>query len=98
MLPKIGKLGDWSEYKRLKLDPINKHFEYLDQYPYSQLRENYNFTFKITTSWEEWSKCDACGHQKGIRRKIGKCHLRPVPHNHTELVIPFYKLLTTSRY
>lgn len=83
-MPKVGKLSEWEEYKRLRLNPININFEKSDVSPYLQLKMQFNITFNVITLWEDWGKCEICGRRNGIRRKIGKCRLRPILFNHNQ--------------
>lgn len=31
----------------------------------------------MTTVWDNWSECKEIDHQKGVRKRLGRCRLQP---------------------
>lgn len=73
---RTGTLNQWLDYKRTYIDPINKRFKVSEDEPLKSLKLNFSLNFKIITVWENWGECTEIDHQKGIRRKLGRCRLR----------------------
>ncbi|KAJ8727090.1 hypothetical protein PYW08_015487 [Mythimna loreyi] len=75
--PKVGTFIQWQEYNRNYLYTINKKFIISEEEPFKSLRKNLNKTLKLTTIWENWGECKAVDRQKGVRKRIGRCHIQP---------------------
>ncbi|KAJ8725124.1 hypothetical protein PYW07_016082 [Mythimna separata] len=86
--PKVGTFNQWQEYNRNYLDTINKKFIISEEEPFKSLRRDLNKTLKLTTIWENWGECKEIGRQKGVRKRLGRCHLQPSVVNSTLEIKP----------
>ncbi|XP_035432103.2 uncharacterized protein LOC118263935, partial [Spodoptera frugiperda] len=75
--PKVGTLAQWHEYRKSYLYPVNKILKECKEEPLRSIRNVYNKTFKLTTVWDNWSECKEIDHQKGVRKRLGRCRLQP---------------------
>nr|XP_049697155.1 uncharacterized protein LOC110371767 [Helicoverpa armigera] len=80
--PKLGTFGQWAEYKRNYFDPLNKQLETSEEALFQSLRDS-NTTFKLITIWDNWGDCKEFDHQKGVRKRLGRCRLQPIAINTT---------------
>lgn len=77
--PKVGTYNQWREYRRMYMDPVNKKFKVSQEEPFKSFRKKYNTTLKVYTVWDNWGECEAIdAHQKGKRKRLGKCRICPV--------------------
>ncbi|XP_075972103.1 uncharacterized protein LOC142973955 isoform X2 [Anticarsia gemmatalis] len=84
-------------YEKKKEDII---FTYVldDEEPYNRFKKTYNIILNVYTVWENWSDCrEIDGHQKGIRKKLGRCRIGSVTsvseitkHNSSNTVISYF--------
>ncbi|KAF9407507.1 hypothetical protein HW555_012497, partial [Spodoptera exigua] len=75
--PKIGTSTQWQEYRKTYLYPINKKFKESKEEPFRSIRNVFNKTFNLTTVWDNWGECKEIDHQKGVRKRLGRCRLQP---------------------
>uniref|UniRef100_A0A2H1V510 SFRICE_013418 n=1 Tax=Spodoptera frugiperda TaxID=7108 RepID=A0A2H1V510_SPOFR len=75
--PKVGNSAQWHEYRKSYLYPINKILKECKEEPLRSIRNVYNKTFKLTTVWDNWSECKEIDHQRGVRKRLGRCRLQP---------------------
>ncbi|KAH9641924.1 hypothetical protein HF086_011674, partial [Spodoptera exigua] len=75
--PKIGTSSQWQEYRKTYLYPINKKFKESKEEPFRSIRNVFNKTFNLTTVWDNWGECKEIDHQKGVRKRLGRCRLQP---------------------
>ncbi|XP_022829284.1 uncharacterized protein LOC111358397 [Spodoptera litura] len=74
---KVGTSSQWHEYKKAYLFPINKKLKESKEEPFRSIRNVFNKTFKLATVWDNWSECKENDHQKGVRKRLGRCRLQP---------------------
>ncbi|CAH0628758.1 unnamed protein product [Chrysodeixis includens] len=87
---KTGTINQWVDYKRTYIDPVNNIFKVSVDEPLNSFKRNFTLNFKIFTVWENWSECTEIDHQKGIRRKLGRCRIRASIKRSTEKMVSKY--------